>query len=363
MTGEQPANQPPTRPPRQEREPASEEITEIAPGVLRSQLPVHLPGIGHVNCYLLTDERGVAVVDPGLPSPASFAALEQRLRTAGYAVTDVHTAIVTHSHFDHFGGAERLRVLAGAEILTHESFRPVWESTELAEPVEIPDAEEDDDDAHRPPWLTLRVNPWGTVREPMPEKEWRTWEEIAKNDPRWFATPRPTQTVVDTQIVRFARREWLCLHTPGHTEDHLCLYDPTYGIMLSGDHVLPTITPHISGLTPHTDPLARFFASLERMRGVEGVTKVLPAHGHPFDDLSGRAIAIRRHHEQRLNVIRDTADELETGTVPQYMQRLFSERSWGNMAESETFAHLEHLRVLGELTTAKRDGQTVFSPA
>ena len=104
----------------------------MAPGVLRSQLPVNLPGIGHVNCYLLTDERGVAVVDPGLPSPASFAALEQRLRSAGYAVDDVHTAIITHSHFDHFGGAERLRILAGAEILTHETFRPVWQSTEVA---------------------------------------------------------------------------------------------------------------------------------------------------------------------------------------------------------------------------------------
>ena len=363
MTGEPPTEQPPTRPPRQEREPAGTEITELAPGVLRSQLPVHLPGIGHVNCYLLEDERGVAVVDPGLPSPASFAALEHRLRSAGYAVTDVHTAIVTHSHFDHFGGAERLRILAGAEILTHESFRPTWESTEVAEPIELPDTEEDDEDAHRPPWLARRVNPWGTRREPLPEKEWRIWAEIAKDDPRWFATPRPTRTVVDAQVVRFARREWLCLHTPGHTEDHLCLYDPTHGIMLSGDHVLPTITPHISGLTPHPDPLARFFASLQRMDGIEGVTKVLPAHGHPFDDLGGRAKAIRRHHEHRLDVIREAAGELQTGTVPQFMQRLFSERSWGNMAESETFAHLEHLRFLGELTATRRDGQTVFSPA
>ena len=363
MSGDPPATPAPTRPPRQEREPAGTEITEIAPGVLRTQLPVNLPGIGHVNCYLLEDERGVAVVDPGLPTPASFAALEQRLRAAGYAVGDVHTAVITHSHFDHFGGAERLRVLAGAEILAHETFRPVWEATEAAEPAELLGAGEDDEEARRPPWLTLRVNPWGTRREPMPEKEWRAWEEIARDDPRWFATPRPTRTVVDAQVVRLARREWICLHTPGHTEDHLCLFDPTHGLMLSGDHVLPTITPHISGLTPHADPLARFFDSLERMGAIEGVTTVLPAHGHPFEDLAGRAKAITRHHEQRLDVVRNAAEELGTGTVPEYMQRLFSERSWGNMAESETFAHLEHLRVLGELAATGRDGQIVFSPA
>ena len=31
------------------------------------------------------------------------------------------------------------------------------------------------------------------------------------------------------------------------------------------------------------------------------------------------------------------------------MRVLFRERSWGEMAESETYAHLEHLRELGEM--------------
>ena len=31
----------------------------------------------------------------------------------------------------------------------------------------------------------------------------------------------------------------------------------------------------------------------ERVAGLEPVTKVLPAHGHPFDDLAGRAADIR----------------------------------------------------------------------
>ncbi len=368
MTGQSSEPDRTTRPPRQEREPATEEVTEIAPGVLRSQLPVHLPGIGHVNCYLLEDDRGVAVVDPGLPGPVSFGALEKRLRSAGYTIGDVHTAVVTHSHFDHFGGAERLRILAGAEILTYETFRPVWEVAEAAEAAELPDADTDDaddsdNDGSWPPWNALRTNPWGTKRQPLPEKEWRTWMEIAAEDPRWFATPRPTQTVTDTQVVRLARRDWLCVHTPGHTDDHFCLYDPEYGIMVSGDHVLPTITPHISGMTPRPDPLARFFDSLHRMHAFEGATKVLPAHGHPFDDLVGRAKAIRRHHEHRLDVIRAAAEEMHTATVPEYMQRLFAERSWGNMAESETFAHLEHLRHLGEVRATERDGQTVFSSA
>ena len=53
------------RPRKQEQEEATTEITEVVPGVLRTMLPVNLPGLGHVNCYVLEDERGVAVVDPG----------------------------------------------------------------------------------------------------------------------------------------------------------------------------------------------------------------------------------------------------------------------------------------------------------
>ena len=55
------------RPPRQEQERAAADVTEVAPGVLRSQLPIDMPGLGHTNCYIIEDDRGVALVDPGLP--------------------------------------------------------------------------------------------------------------------------------------------------------------------------------------------------------------------------------------------------------------------------------------------------------
>ena len=43
--------------------------------------------------------------------------------------------------------------------------------------------------------------------------------------------------------------------------------------------------------------------------------------------------------------IREIADDLGRADVNAFMKRLFKERSWGEMAESETYAHLEHLRL------------------
>ena len=157
-------------------------------------------------------------------------------------------------------------------------------------------------------------------------------------------------------VLRLAGREWFALHTPGHTADHICLHDPENGTMLSGDHVLPTITPHIGGLSEGLDPLNSFFYSLDRIGEIRGVRRVLPAHGHPFEDLAGRAEEIKQHHVERLDEVRRIAREIGPADVEQFMRRLFRQRSWGSMAESETFAHLEHLRLGGEAASHRNPG-------
>jgi glyoxylase-like metal-dependent hydrolase (beta-lactamase superfamily II) len=336
----------PRRTPRQEQEPASSEITEVGPGILRSQLPITLPGLGHVNCYLLPDERGVAIVDPGLPGPQSWRALVDRLKRAGYKPRHVHTVIVTHSHPDHFGGAGRLRDTYGAEVIGHRSFS-TWFDPASEE------ALDEDGGAGAPevppasPWG--RTMPWrsdSTFTPPMRRRlKYGLYRTALK---RFMRTPTPTRRVDDAEVIKLAGREWVSLHTPGHTADHLCLFDPAEGVVLSGDHVLPTITPHISGLVAGADPLTAFFESLEKVAALEGVGLVLPAHGHPFHDLAGRAGAIRLHHSERLDVLRKATGELGSATVEELSHHLFKPRSWGQMAESETYAHLEHLRAIGD---------------
>ena len=88
----------------------------------------------------------------------------------------------------------------------------------------------------------------------------------------------------------------------------------------------------------------------------------LPAHGHPFTDLAGRAEDIKRHHRERLERLSTAAAEIgRPGTVPEFSHYLFSQRAQGPMADSETFAHLEHLRLLGQAEQHRReDGMLVY---
>ena len=332
---------------RQEAEPATDEVTEVAPNVLRSQLPISMPGLGHVNMYILLDDKGAAVVDPGVPGEESWSALLVRLKKAGVPLSRVHTAIITHSHFDHFGAAAQLTEEAGAQVLTHAVF------TTWAGDVECTDPSHDHgnpDELREMVWSDK--SPWGTPRQ-MPPKD------ALKN----FHAPHPTRRVRHGDVVQFAGRDWFVHHTPGHTVDHVCFHDPEGGVLLSGDHVLPTITPHIGG-DVHGDPLEDFFASLEAIGRLDDVSICLPAHGHPFQDLPGRVKSIHEHHMERLEKIREIAQEIgDWATVVDFSERLFRERSWGPMAESETWAHLEHLRLTGRAEQRRRDADGLLEYA
>ncbi len=361
---------------RQEQETASPEVTEVAPNVLRMQLPIRMPGLGHVNMYALLDDKGAAVVDPGLPGPFTWKAIQDRLRQAELKPKDVHTVIITHSHPDHFGGAARFVKEHGAKVIAHRSFsfgaqtlarnqpevsvedleaqregdaRRDAEDSDARDPRATPGSPNDHGHAGQPPMkLWAGPSPWGRQSRRLPLRTRISWRMMRAFSAR-MSVPEVSHPVEQGDLLDLAGREMFVLHTPGHTPDHFCLHDPDAGLFIAGDHVLPSITPHISGISTSEDPLLSFFYSLDRVGEISGIKRVLPAHGHPFGDLRKRTDAIKRHHFERLEKIGEISRELgRPASVDEFSRHLFKPRSWGWMAESETYAHLEHLRHAGE---------------
>lgn len=386
--------------PRQEQESASDEVFEVASNVLRLQLPVDIPGVGHVNCYALCDSDGVVLVDPGLPGDLSWSALLARLDSAGIPLKRIHGVVVTHSHLDHYGGCAQLLEETKATLFAHRLFSARRANSffgaacgccGVAEACDVgghtPDAEHDFEDPPAVGGLAgsyaahdasrLDRTPWGPSSYSHPRESVKQWVEdnesdTAKRFPGRFHAPQPARRVDDGEILRLAGREWLVVHTPGHTVDHICLWDSVEDVLLSGDHVLPTITPHIPGMVggfdsggdfnagdgfdsgdgsaenSSRDLLASFLVSLERVGRLGEATICLPGHGHPFSELSERVRTIRDHHVDRLNVLRGESSGLTDAPVEAFMQVLYKPRVWGYSAASETLAHLEYLRCSGE---------------
>ncbi|MDA1074803.1 MAG: MBL fold metallo-hydrolase [Proteobacteria bacterium] len=381
---------------RQEQETASSTITEVGPGIIRMQLPIHMPGLGHVNMYALLDSNGAAVIDPGLPGRFTWRAIEDRLKQADLKPKDVHTVLITHSHPDHFGGARRFVEEHGAKVVAHESFRFGLAKSIIERQPEVSvndleahaDATQPDHEAaehthtdhaghhnghdhdghdhdghdHGDGGWWGGPSPWGGQQPRPPLNRRLLWSVMRMLGGR-MSVPEISHPVAEGDWLTLAGRQMRVLHTPGHTPDHFCLHDPEAEIFIAGDHVLPTITPHISGISSSADPLLAFFASLDAAGAIPNVSQVLPAHGHPFADLAERTEAIKAHHVERLEKIQEISRMFgRPANVTEFTRHLFRKRSWGSMAESETYAHLEHLRLAGDAeSTRDRQGMLLYT--
>ena len=144
--------------------------------------------------------------------------------------------------------------------------------------------------------------------------------------------------------------------TPGHSPGHLCFYVPSLELMLTGDHVLPRITPNVSAHPQSGDnPLGDFLASLDKVAAYDpsGTLLALPAHEHRFVGLSARTTELRAHHQQRFSEI-TTALSDGIDTAWEIASRMSWSRSWSGLdhfmrraALGEAMAHLLAMRADG----------------
>jgi glyoxylase-like metal-dependent hydrolase (beta-lactamase superfamily II) len=134
--------------------------------------------------------------------------------------------------------------------------------------------------------------------------------------------------------------------TPGHSPGHVCFYSADRRLLISGDHVLPRITPNISANTQQVpNPLGDYLESLLKVQNL-GTDEVLPAHEYRFSDLEGRLEEIITHHAGRLEEIEQVIATLPGSTAWDITVRLHWSRPWDDIepfmqrqANGETLAH------------------------
>ena len=144
--------------------------------------------------------------------------------------------------------------------------------------------------------------------------------------------------------------------TPGHTPGHLCFYDEEKQIMLTGDHVLPRITPNI-GVSPQQtpNPLQEFMDSLSQVGAYEA-KDVYPGHEYRFSGLTERTADLREHHEHRLAELVAAMEATPNSTTYELAEALTWSRPWSELqtwarrsASGETASHIFMLLFQGKV--------------
>lgn len=312
--------------------PAPACLLEVAPGVRWVRMPLPF-ALDHINLWVLDDGDGVVLVDTGLGSDETKALWQQIFAgpLAGKAVTRL---VATHFHPDHMGLAgwlcERLGVELTASLREWLFGRMLW--------LEDSDTFVANQVRH---YTRLGLDAAGLegVRE-------------RRNSYRARIEEMPVRVVGirDGDELVIGGRAWRMIEGGGHSPEHACLYCQEAGVLISGDQVLPRISPNIGvwPQQPESEPLGLFLDALQRLRHLPEDTLVLPSHGLPFLGLHTRIDDITAHHAERLEAT--LAACAEPADAVRVLKALFTRELDAHQlgfAAGETLAHLHHLMKRG----------------
>lgn len=265
------------------------------------RLPAHNPGPftgAGSNTWLVPGARPT-LVDAGSGEGRHLDALAEALDVLQGDRGALAQVLVTHAHPDHAGGAPAM--------------------------------------AARWPGAAFRKHPWPEV------------------DGRW---PVPWQPISGGDIVEAGDGALRVIHTPGHSPDHVCLFEPLSATLFAGDLVMnggTVVVPASAG-----GSMTAYLDSLERILEL-GPRRIYPGHGDPIDE---PAPLIRSYLAHRLARERQILDVLARGParVPEIVRAIYAgvPEALRRAAGENVLAHLLRLEEHGR---AGRDEGAVAAEA
>ncbi|MEU8657420.1 MBL fold metallo-hydrolase [Actinoplanes philippinensis] len=322
-------------------------VERLAGGLVSVPVPIPDNPLRYTLCYLVPGDDGLVVVDPGWASDAGWRALTAGLAVAGATAADVTGVVLTHVHPDHHGLTARLRDASGAWVAMH----PAEHATMLRDRETAPSAA-------LTGWLR-------DLHVPQAEIDGLIGRFGAAVDLHFAPLADADVMLNDGDLVPLAGRRLRAVWTPGHTPGHLCLLEPDAQVLLTGDHVLPRISPNIGLQLGGEDPLGLYLESLGKVAAYDEC-EALPGHEYRFRGIAARAAELDGHHRERCREILATVERLGAATIWQVASQLTWSRPWDEIgpmlvgAVAETAAHVELLLRAGDLT---RDGERLRAGA
>lgn len=248
--------------------------------------------------YIVGDESGVAVIDPGPAAAQHIAAIRSAVGEA-----KILAIMCTHTHRDHSPAAAPLAKQTGA---------PIVGCAPLVLHTDLPRADAPFDQNYAPDRVML--------------------DGESMTGPEWTLK---------------------AVHTPGHTSNHLCFALEESGALFTGDHIMGWST---SVIVPPDGNMADYVASLQKLQEREDRV-YYPAHGAQVDKPRQLVRGMIGHRRQREKQIMRLLGQ-EPRTIPALVPEMYKglDPRLIPAAEMSVFAHLLDLEQRGLASRSSIEG-------
>ncbi len=306
-------------------------------------IPTPYP-VGPVNAYLVNGEP-LTLVDCGPDTPEGREALTAGLKEHGTGPEEIKRVVITHAHPDHSGLAQWIWQASGAEVYVHP-----YEYKKITG--------EQDFIKERLPFIVKMGIPMRVLMEMAGEKDIM---------PRSSLSEVSIKPVTGGEKLSFQDSVLDMLHFPGHATGHICVYDPDSGNLISGDFLLPHITPNPLLEADPEDPsrrypsLRRYLEGLDLLEGMY-VKRALPGHGEIIENPGEVINAAREHHHKRLEAMLDILEKGGKMSTYQICCAMYPDLHGFEMflGLSEVQAHLDVLLERGSIKLEFSNGVVYY---
>jgi len=323
-------------------------VQEVLPNLYTIEVPLTGNPLKATNCYVIKADQKALIVDTGMNREECLNAISAGLEQleVDLAETDF---VITHLHADHSG---LVGVLANKNATIYMGERDSRAITQTGR--------------------NYFEEVFGVaIMHGFPEEELR--EALGRHPGARHmsrSSDLTAQIIGDGDRIAIGDYSFECIETPGHTEGHICLYDASKKLFISGDHVLIDITPNIShwSVDDLGNPLRNYLDSLDKIRNLD-VDLVLPGHRRRFKDLTQRVDELKQHHDRRANEVLSILkqDIHNTYQVASQMSWDLTYKKWEQFpapqkwfAAGEAHAHIRYLEGERKVIRHINDQQITF---
>jgi len=156
----------------------------------------------------------------------------------------------------------------------------------------------------------------------------------------------PDVRVKDGDIISGNGFAFECVHTPGHTSNHMCFALKEEKALFTGDHVMGWSTTVV---TPPDGDMTQYMASLRKLLARDDRV-VYPTHGAPVRDPKAFIQAYIDHRlDREAQIVACLRDGIET--IPEMVARMYADvdKRLHPAAARSVLAHLIQLEQEGRV--------------